>query len=184
MNGAANQFFIGSTSERGFKVKVKEIMTAPVKSCSPAAHLAAVAEVMRKSSCGTLPVVDGVGKVIGMITDRDICLAMSQKDHDPSRSQVSEVISGKVYDCAPRDEVKHALKTMRKKKMKRLPVVTGAGVLKGIVSIGDIFLRARKAKGKKSEKPSYKNLARTLQAICEPPVPKLAKSPPRKKAVK
>ena len=163
-------------------MKVKEIMTAKVKSCSQTAHLAAVAEVMRKSNCGALPVVDGDEKVIGMITDRDICLAMSQKDRDPSRSKVSEVISGEVYDCAPGDEVKNALKTMRKKKVKRLPVVNGAGALKGILSIGDILLRARKAKGKKSQKPSYKDLARTLQAICEPRVPKQAKSQPVKKA--
>ena len=183
MNRAATQFFIRVNISEEFKVKVKEIMTAPVKSCSPAAHLAAVAEIMRKSNCGTLPVVDGDGKVIGMITDRDICLAISQKDHDPSRSKVSEVISGKVYGCAPRDEVQNALKTMRTKKVKRLPVVNGTGVLKGILSIGDIFLRARKAKGKKSQKPSYKDLARTLQAICGPRAPKLAKSQPRKKAV-
>ena len=164
-------------------MKVKEILTAPVKSCSPVAHLAVVAEIMRKSNCGVLPVVDGGGKVIGMITDRDICLAMSQKDHDPSRSKVSELISGKVYDCAPRDEVKNALKTMRIKKVRRLPVLNGAGALKGILSIGDIFLRARKAKGKKSQKPSYKDLARTLLAICEPRVSKLAKRRPGKKAV-
>lgn len=164
-------------------MKVKEIMTAKVKSCSQAAHLAAAAEVMRKSNCGALPVVDGDEKVIGMITDRDICLAMSAKDRDPSRSKVSEVISGKVYDCAPGDGVKNALKTMRKKKVKRLPVVNGAGALKGILSFGDILLHARKAKGKKSQMPSYKDLARTLQAIYEPRVPKLAKSQPGKKAV-
>jgi CBS-domain-containing membrane protein len=138
---------------------------------------------MRKSNCGALPVVDSDEKVIGMITDRDICLAMGQKDHDPSRTTVSEVISGEVYDCAPGDGVKNALKTMRKKKVKRLPVVKGAGALKGILSFGDILLHARKAKSKKSQKPSYKDLARTLRAICEPRAPKLAKSQPRNKAV-
>jgi predicted transcriptional regulator len=133
---------------------------------------------MRKSNFGTLPVVDGGGKVIGMITDRDNCLAMSQKNQNPSTAKVSEVISGKVYDCAPRDEVKNALKTMRKRKVKRLPVVNGAGTLKGILSFGDILLHARKATAGKSRKPSYKDLARTLQQICGPGTPKQARSEP------
>ena len=98
--------------------------------------------------------------------------------------KVSEVISGKAYVCAPGDEVKDGLKTMRKKRVKRLPVVNGVGVLKGIVSIGDNFLGARKTKGKKSEKPNHKSLARPLLAICEPPVPTLAKSKSGKKAKK
>jgi CBS domain-containing protein len=154
-------------------VKVKEIMSAYVTSCGPNATLVAAAGVMRGYNCSTLPVIDGGGKVIGMITDRDICLAVSKKDHDVSRIKVSEVISGKVYACAPADDVKDALKTMRKKKAPGLPVVNGAGVLKGILSIDDILLHARKARGKKSRKLSYKDAARTFQAICKPRLLKL-----------
>jgi CBS domain-containing protein len=159
-------------------MKVKAIMTTEVKSCRPAAHLAAVAEVMRKFHYGVLPVVDDDGKVLGMITDRDICLAMNQKDHDVSSTEVSAVISSSVYGCAPRDDVKRALKTMRKQKVKRLPVVNRAGALKGILSIGDILLHTRKAKCKKGQARRYKDVARTLQAIYEPSVKMAAKSPP------
>jgi len=161
-------------------MKVRDLMTTDVKSCSPETNLAAAAALMRTGDCGALPVV--AGKIIGMITDRDICLAASQKDHPVSRTKVSEVISGKVYDCAPSDEVKDALKTMRKKKVRRLPVVNGAGVLKGILSINDILLHARKARGKKSQHLSYKDVARTFQAICAPRIPKPARSRPGKKA--
>jgi CBS domain-containing protein len=156
-------------------VKVKEIMSADVTSCGPNATLVAAAGVMRGYNCGTLAVIGGGGKVIGMITDRDICLAVSKKDNDVSRIKVSEVISGKVYACAPTDDVKDALKTMRKKKAPGLPVVDGAGALKGILSIDYILLHARKAKGKKSRKLSYKDAARTFQAICKPRLLKLAK---------
>jgi CBS domain-containing protein len=172
----ASWFFAELTLERRFKVKVKEIMSAYVTSCGPNATLVAAAGVMRGYNCGTLPVIDGGGKVIGMITDRDICLAVGKKDNDVSRIKVSEVISGKVYACAPTDDVKDALKTMRKKKAPGLPVVDGAGALKGILSIDDILLHARKAKGKKSRKLSYKDAARTFQAICKPRLLKLAKS--------
>ncbi len=162
-------------------MKVKEIMTAKAKSCNQDANLAAVARVMRKNNCGMLPVVDDGGKVIGMITDRDICLAVGKKDHDASRTKVSEVISGKVYDCAPSDEVKEALKTMRKKNVHRLPVLSRTGSLKGILSIDDILLHARKAKGKKSQKFSYKDVARTFQAIGKSRNPKPVRSQPGKK---
>jgi len=162
--------------EKEVTMKVKAIMTTKVKSCRPAAHLAAVAEVMRKFHYGVLPVVDD-GKVIGMITDRDICLAMNKKDHDVSVIKVSAILSGNVYRCAPNEDVKNALKTMRKKKVKRLPVVNRAGALKGILSIGDILLHTRKAKGKKSQARRYKDVARTLQAIYKPSV-KMTKSRP------
>jgi CBS domain-containing protein len=163
-------------------VKVKVIMSAYVTSCGPNATLVAAAGVMRGYNCSTLPVIDGGGKVIGMITDRDICLAVSKKDHDVSRIKVSEVISGKVYACAPADDVKDALKTMRKKKAPGLPVVNGAGVLKGILSIDDILLHARKARGKKSRKLSYKDAARTFQAICKLRLLKLDKVQPGKES--
>ncbi|MCI0391972.1 MAG: CBS domain-containing protein [Acidobacteria bacterium] len=165
-------------------MKVKEIMTAYVTSCGPNATLVVAAGVMQEYNCGSLPVMDGGGKVIGMITDHDICLAVSKKDHDVSRIKSSEIISGKVYDCAPTDDVKDALKTMRKKKAPCLPVVDGAGALKGILSIDDILLHARKAKGKKSRKLSYKDAARTFQAISKPRLLKLAKSSRVKKAAR
>ena len=108
----------------------------------------------------------------------------TEKDHDVLRIKVGEVISGKVYDCAPTDDANDALKTMRKKKMLCLPVVDGAGALKGILSIDDILLHARKARGKKSPKLSYKDAARTFQAICKPRLLKLARSSRGKKVAR
>jgi CBS domain-containing protein len=180
----ASRFFTELIFERRFNVKVKEIMAANVTPCGPNATLVAAAGVMRGYNCGTVPVIDGGGKVIGMITDRDICLAVSKKDHDVSRIKVSEVISGKVYTCALTDDVKDALKTMRKKKAPGLPVVNGAGVLKGILSIDDILLHARKASGKKSRRLSYKDAVRTFHAIFKPRLLKLARSGRGKKAAR
>jgi CBS domain-containing protein len=168
-----NWFFTKLTLERKFKMKVKEIMSAYVTSCGPNATLVAAAGVMRGYNCGTLPVIGAGGKVIGMITDRDI---MSKKDRDVSRIKVGEVISGKVCDCAPTDNVKDALKTMRKKKAPCLPVVDGAGALKGILSIDDILLHAWKAGGKKGRNLIYKDVARAFQVICKPRLLKSARS--------
>jgi hypothetical protein len=71
---------------------------------------------------------------------------------------------------------KDALKTMRKKKASCLPVVDGAGALKGILSIDDILLHAWKARGKKSRKLISKDAARAFQTICKPRLLKLARS--------
>lgn len=150
-------------------MKVKEIMTADVRTCNAQANLAAVAEIMREGNYGTVPVVSG-DKVIGLISDRDVCLAVGKNGNDAALTTVREVISGKVYNCAPTDDVKDALKTMRKRKVQRLSVVNSAGLLKGILSIDDALLHARKAKGKKSRRLSYKDVARTFQAIYEPRV--------------
>ena len=164
-------------------MKVKEIMSADVTSCGPNATLVAAAGVMRGYNCGTLAVIGGGGKVIGMITDRDICLAMSKKDNDVSRIRVSEVISGKVYACAPTDDVKDALKTMRKKKAPGLPVVDGAGALKGILSIDDVADQVDVSSGVES-RPGYKDAARTFQAICKSRLLKLDKSSQGKKGAR
>lgn len=106
-------------------MKVRDLMTTDVKSCSPDTNLATAAALMQKADCGVLPVV--ADTLLGIITDRDICLAASKKENQVLRTKVSDVISGEVYNCAPRDEVKDALKIMRKNKVRRLPVVNGEG---------------------------------------------------------
>lgn len=147
-------------------MKVKEIMIADVRTCNAQANLAAVAEIMREGNYGAVPVLKG-DEVIGLITDRDVCLAVGKNGNDAALTTVREVISGKVYNCAPTDDVKEALKTMRKRKVQRLPVVNSAGLLKGILSIDDALLHARKARGKKRRRLSFKEVTRTFQAICE-----------------
>ncbi len=113
-----------------------------------------------------LPVV--AGTILGMITDRDICLAARKKETSVSRTKVSEVISGEVYNCAPSDKVKDALKIMRKNKVRRLPVVPEEGELKGVLSLNNILIHAHKARGKKGRKPSDKDVAPTFEVICAP----------------
>ncbi len=149
-------------------MKVKEIMTSQVKTCRPETTLMAAAEIMRETNYGTLPVTNVENKVVGIITDRDICLAVGGHQQLTSQLKVSEVISGKVFHCAPGDEVKDALTTMRKKKVHRLPVINGSGILKGLLSIDDVLLQAGRANGKKKGKITYKEMVRAYQKICEP----------------
>jgi CBS domain-containing protein len=128
-------------------MKTKELMTSDVKSCGPATNLAAAAQIMWDEDCGALPVTDERGKVIGVITDRDICIAAATRARAEGDIPVQDVMSKTVYTCSPGDDVRTALETMRARKVRRLPVVDQGGKLAGIVSIHDIALQSRSSKG-------------------------------------
>jgi len=116
-------------------------MRRDVQACQPEADLSTVALQMRQGDCGVLPVVASSGEVVGMITDRDICMAAAIKHCDPASIRVSEVISGNVYACSPDAEVHTAFSIMKQKHVRRLPVVTAEeGKLVGILSINDMEL--------------------------------------------
>jgi CBS domain-containing protein len=127
-------------------MKVKELMTTDVKSCGLDTNLAAAANIMWEGDCGAIPVTDADGRVVAVITDRDICIAAATRSRTEGEIPVREVISNALYACAPGDDARVALETMRNRKIRRLPVVGDDGRLSGIVSIHDIATRARSNK--------------------------------------
>ncbi|MEP6924971.1 MAG: CBS domain-containing protein [Pyrinomonadaceae bacterium] len=120
-------------------MKVREVMTSDVGYCQPDTSLTGAAMIMWQRDCGVVPVVNEQKRVIGMITDRDICIAVATKNRLASDIQVSEIISGKVAFCQPNDDVEDALKTMKKRQLRRLPVTDKDNVLLGIISMGDLL---------------------------------------------
>jgi CBS domain-containing protein len=146
-------------------MKVQDIMTAEVETCGPASDLANAATIMWKRDCGSVPVVDDDRRVVGMITDRDICMAVSTRNKLASAIKVSEVISGKVYACAPDDDVKNALETMQSAQLRRLPVVDNDGTLRGVLSINDVVLHSGKGRSKKHV--SHRDVMATLKVLSE-----------------
>ena len=121
-------------------MKVKDIMTSDVKSCAEDTNLATAAKIMWEGDCGAVPVTDNQQKVLGMITDRDICIAAATRSRAEWEIPVGDVISKTLHACAPGDDVRAALATMKTKKVRRLPVLGTDGRLMGIVSIHDIAL--------------------------------------------
>jgi CBS domain-containing protein len=128
-------------------MKVKELMTSDVKRCSPETNLAAVAKIMWEGDCGAVLVVDKNEKVVGVITDRDICIAAATRPRTEGEIPVRDVISKTLHTCAPGDDARAALDTMKTRKVRRLPVVDQHGRLAGIISIHDIALQSRTSKG-------------------------------------
>jgi CBS domain-containing protein len=128
-------------------MRVKEIMTSDVKSCTLDTNLATVAKIMWEADCGAVPVTDDRGKVVGVITDRDICIAAATRPRGEGEIPVREVISQRVHTCTPADDVRAALETMKTQQVRRLPVVAQDGRLSGIVTIHDIALQTRPNRG-------------------------------------
>lgn len=145
-------------------MKVKEIMTANPRSCGPDVTLDAAAHVMWDADCGILPVRDD-GKLVGVVTDRDMYIALATRNRLPSQVTVGEVATGSVFTCQADDDVLAALATMKQKSVRRLPVVGPDGkTLLGILSMNDIVLAAGPKKAIGSEA-----VVETLQAICTHP---------------
>jgi CBS domain-containing protein len=119
-------------------MKVREIMTKDVTTCRPDTTLAEAVRLMWEKDCGVLPVVTGDGKVTGMITDRDICVAIATRGQTADRILVSGVIGPKVCNCAQDDDAIVALQTMKAQRIRRLAVVDSRGQLKGILSLSDV----------------------------------------------
>jgi len=142
-------------------MKVKKVMTKDVGYCEADDKLIKAVGIMWQKDCGIIPVVDKNRKVIGMVTDRDICIALTTRNRLASDVLADSVLSGKVISCRLNDDVKIALRKMEKNQLKRLPVVNKKGELAGLISLGDILLGANK----KSDK---KRVVRTLKAIVKP----------------
>lgn len=155
-------------------MKVRDLMTTNVASAPSHEPLTTAARLMWECDCGTIPVVDSASdRVIGMITDRDICMATWSKDRAPSAISISEAMSRDLFYCSPDDKISSAATLMRSKQIRRLPVLNTEGRLVGIISLADIVTQSQTAGSRASAIEVAPNeIAATLARICEPrPMP-------------
>jgi CBS domain-containing protein len=144
-------------------MKVKDVMTKDVKICKLDSDLSTVAREMWMRDCGVIPVVHD-GEVIGVVTDRDICIAAGCKNRPPAEITIGEVMTRKVHSCRPDADVRDALKIMREKQVRRLPVIDAKGKLCGILSLNDVAIKARAIAN--PAEISSEDIEQTLEAIC------------------
>jgi CBS domain-containing protein len=142
---------------------VKELVTSDVKSCNPETDLARAAKIMWDYDCGVVPVVNDQRNVIGMITDRDICIAATTRSASPADIQVGDVMSREVHACSLGDDVRVALQTMKERRVRRLPVLDEQQRLAGIISMNDVVMEAECRRG---ADVSGEEFLVTLKAIC------------------
>jgi len=145
-------------------MRVQDLMMKSPKSCSPTTNLARVSELLWSGNCGALPVVDASGSVLGVITDRDVCLALGWKNVRPSELTAEQAMSRQVAMCKSSDEIHTALGIMRTRKVRRIPVGGETGKLAGILSLSDLVFQARHDDGCRPQL-SYEDVMGVLKSI-------------------
>ncbi|MGE3403483.1 MAG: CBS domain-containing protein, partial [Vicinamibacterales bacterium] len=113
-------------------MNVKNVMTSAPRTCTRGTNLAEAAALMLDADCGILPVVDDAGKLVGVVTDRDMYIALATRDTRASQLSVGEVARSPVFTCGPDDDVQSALATMKQHHIRRLPVEGFGGTVAGI----------------------------------------------------
>jgi CBS domain-containing protein len=116
---------------------IRDVMTPDPQTVRPTAKLSDVARQMRDSDLGAMIVVDATSRVVGIVTDRDIAVRAVADGKDLKTATVSDVLSEDLITVSPTDTVDQAVRLMRERAVRRLPVVE-AGRPVGIVSIGDL----------------------------------------------
>jgi len=119
-------------------VKVGDLMTRDVRACTIHDSLNAAARIMWDHDCGCAPVVDGHGRLAGIVTDRDICMAAYTQGLPLEAIAVERVMSPRVISCARGDDLETAHRLMRTHEIHRLPVADSRGRLAGILSLSDV----------------------------------------------
>jgi CBS domain-containing protein len=120
-------------------MKAKDLMTGDPGFCLSGDTLKKAAEIMSERDCGFVPVVDAEMVVTGVITGRDICIALARRSKKASEINAGEIAGSDPVCCRPDDKIKDVLKVMKKKRVRRLPVRDGDKRLVGVLTIRDII---------------------------------------------
>jgi CBS domain-containing protein len=151
-------------------MKVIDVMTGTAFYCSPHTNLGSAAELLWNQNCGILPIVDNQ-KVVGVVTDRDLFIALGTRNRLPAEITVGEVSSGTVHLCYADEDIHTALETMAREKVRRLPVINRKGILQGVLSMDDIVIRAEPRKPGVLSELSYEDVMGALKKIYSPATP-------------
>ncbi len=141
-------------------MKVADLMTREIRACTIHESVNAAARIMWEHDCGCAPVVDGHGKLAGIVTDRDICMAAYTQGIPLDAIPVERVMSPRVISCSRSDNLETAHHLMRTHEIHRLPVVDSRGRPVGILSLSDVVNHKR---GELAEQTV--ELAETFSAI-------------------
>jgi len=150
-------------------VKVKDLMAIDVKFCETHHTLNTAAQLMWDNDIGCVPILDNDSRVVGMLTDRDVCMAAYIQGMALTGSLVTSAMSKQVFSCALDDDIATAEKLMREKQVRRLAVIDAQGRLAGIISLNDIAREGeRETELKKTREVSDAEIARVMASVCAP----------------
>lgn len=151
---------------------IESLMSRQVQHCRPDHMLDFAAARMWEHDCGCLPVCaadgDGEPRVIGMLTDRDICMAALFQGRPLHELKVADAMSRDIRVSKVDDRPEDVEMLMREQRIRRVPVTDDGGALVGIVSLADLARAARRAASRRGGDVSERDVGHTLAAICEP----------------
>ena len=152
-------------------MKVEQLMTRNVQTCGPEDRLSAAARIMWECDCGCVPVVereDGGARVVGMITDRDICVAAYTQGRALSEITVGSAMASEVRSCRATDSVGTALKILEQNQLHRLPILDQNDHLIGLLSLADVAREAAREHGRGTKEVSDAQVAEVVEAVSAP----------------
>lgn len=147
-------------------MRVDELMSKPALTCRSQEALNIAAHKMWEADCGAIAVVNDEGKLVGMITDRDICMAGLLQNQPPADIPVHVAMARQVYAVQPQQAIEDVERLMATHQVRRIPVVGGDGKPVGMISINDLAREA--AKPQSHLRGGLIRLVQTLAVICEP----------------
>jgi CBS domain-containing protein len=150
------------------QMRVGEAMTRDVACCSPNQSLLDAVRIMHEKDCGCVPVVDEERQVVGVVTDRDACLAELRLGRSFRELTVSEAMSSPAVTCRAEENADAAQRLMRRHQVRRLPVVDDRGRLIGLLSLSDVILEAARQSHFRFRNVFATETAHTLAAISLP----------------
>jgi CBS domain-containing protein len=122
-------------------------MTKNPVCCLPGDPVAKVAQLMRSTDIGSVPIVEDERskRLVGIVTDRDLAVKMVAEGRDAETATAEEVMSRSVVTCHPQDDVETAVETMSGNQLRRLPVVDDHGKIVGIIAQADVATRVNRS---------------------------------------
>jgi CBS domain-containing protein len=146
-------------------MRVEELMTSSPRACGLGDSANEAARIMWERDCGAVPIVDD-GRVVGIVTDRDLCMAAYFQGVPLASLRVSDIMTTNVCTCRADDQLTTAERLMRDRQINRLPVVADGDVLIGMLSLCDLTQGVSRA-GALNQNPGQ-TLLETVAAIHEP----------------
>lgn len=150
---------------------IRNVMTLEVTACHLNTNLATATALLWENDCSALPVLNDTGELAGLLTDRDICIALGTRNVRASELTAGQVVSRLSTTCSATDDALVALRKMRAAKIRCLPVVSPDGILEGIVSVDDFVLnehplnaKSQNAESVDGEAVSLGDVLRAMQA--------------------
>ena len=143
---------------------IQEIMSRPAVTCASTDTLHAAAQLMWDHDCGAIPVTDETGKLVGILTDRDICMATYTRGQAPQQIPVAEAMAKQVFSCRSDEPVSQAEQLMSDYQIRRVPIVDYDDKPIGILSLNDITRHVAAARSNNGERQAA---IQTMSAICQ-----------------